>query len=72
MLNKWLPKHEPSRIPLFAHTMLAVGALVLNDKSEVLAVQEKHFLISHWKFPGGVVEPGIFTVFCAFPGLMSV
>lgn len=66
MLNKWLPK-EPSRLPVYAHTMLAVGALITNEKSEILVVKEKNYLVSHWKFPGGLMEPGLFMFILYVP-----
>lgn len=58
MMTRWLPEHESCNIPNYAHTMLAVGAVVINKHNEVLIVKEKYFLTSHWKFPGGIVEPG--------------
>lgn len=58
MLLKWLPKDEPSQVPLFAHTMVGVGAMVVNISREILVVQEKYFPRPHWKLPGGYVEPG--------------
>lgn len=45
-------------IPPYAHTMIGVGAVVVNDKSEILVVREKYYTYPHWKLPGGYVEPG--------------
>lgn len=57
MMYKWLPTNEPSAVPPFAHTMVGVGALVINDKNEVLVVSEKNALIKEsWKLPGGYLE----------------
>lgn len=57
MMYKWLPTNEPSAIPPFAHTMVGVGALVINDKNQVLVVSEKNALIKDsWKLPGGYLE----------------
>ncbi|XP_076038269.1 uncharacterized protein LOC143023567 isoform X2 [Oratosquilla oratoria] len=58
MMVKWLPKKESNNIPKYAHNMIGVGAFVVNDKEELLVVQEKFYRIPHWKLPGGYVEPG--------------
>lgn len=60
-MYKWLPKDETSNIPSYAHTMIGVGGLVINDKSEVLVVNEKHLEHPHWKLPGGSVDPGMYN-----------
>ena len=58
MMYRWLPKDETLIIPPYAHTMVGVGAIVINDKNEVLVVSEKNSLIKDsWKLPGGYVEP---------------
>ncbi|CRK94992.1 CLUMA_CG008479, isoform B [Clunio marinus] len=57
MMYKWLPKTEPSAVPPFAHTMVGVGALVINNQNQVLVVSEKNALITNsWKLPGGYLE----------------
>lgn len=57
MMYKWLPTNEPSAVPPFAHTMVGVGALVINDKNQVLVVSERNALIKEsWKLPGGYLE----------------
>jgi ADP-ribose pyrophosphatase YjhB (NUDIX family) len=57
MMYKWLSTTEPSAVPPFAHTMVGVGALVINDKNQVLVVSEKNALIKEsWKLPGGYLE----------------
>lgn len=58
MLLNWLPKDESCNVPPFAHTMVGVGAVVINDNQEVLVVSEKYYDRAHWKLPGGYVEPG--------------
>lgn len=55
---KWLPQNEIEGFPPYAHTMIGVGALVVNSNNEILVVCEKHSLIPNsWKLPGGYVEP---------------
>ncbi|KAJ8986157.1 hypothetical protein NQ317_005630 [Molorchus minor] len=60
MMCLWLPRTENSNIPHYAHTMVGVGAVVINDKSQVLTVMEKYTRTKQpfWKLPGGYVEPG--------------
>lgn len=58
MMFKWLPTNRPANLPPACHTNLGVGGLVLNDKNQMLVVEEKHTEISHWKLPGGYVERG--------------
>lgn len=59
MLYFWLPSNESHNIPHYAHTMVGVGAVVVNDRNQLLVVQEKYFYkIPRWKLPGGYVEPG--------------
>lgn len=57
---RWLPKHEPSNIPAYAHTLVGVGGLVVNfENNLVLAIREKQALVpGNWKLPGGYVEEG--------------
>ncbi|CAM0909902.1 unnamed protein product [Alopecurus aequalis] len=60
MLAYWLP-NTPHTLPVNATHRVGVGAFVMNDKREVLAVQEKSGVLRGlgvWKFPTGVVEPG--------------
>ena len=43
------------------HTRTGVAGFVVNDKQEVLLVQEKwlrNIKFIHWKLPGGVAETG--------------
>ncbi|XP_014207118.1 nucleoside diphosphate-linked moiety X motif 6 isoform X2 [Copidosoma floridanum] len=58
-LYRWLPSHENCNVPPYAHTVLGVGAVVLNDETgEILVVKEEHGISNNWKLPGGYVEPG--------------
>lgn len=58
MMYKWLPVDLTANIPLYAHTMIGVGGLVINDKKQILTIQENHAIIQGvWKLPGGYVEP---------------
>ncbi|XP_027342130.1 nudix hydrolase 10-like [Abrus precatorius] len=60
MLVYWIPK-TGCTIPPNASHRVAVGAIVLNDKKEVLVVQEKRggfHGIGVWKIPTGVVDVG--------------
>lgn len=57
MMYRWLSNEEVN-IPPYAHTMIGVGAVVMNDANQVLVVSEKHSLVAgSWKLPGGYVEP---------------
>lgn len=58
MMYLWIPYTENCNIPQYAHTMLGVGAVVVNDKNQILVVSEKYYKMPHWKLPGGYVEPG--------------
>ncbi|XP_061339777.1 nudix hydrolase 2-like isoform X2 [Gastrolobium bilobum] len=60
MLVYWIPEGA-NTIPGNATHQVGVGALVVNEKREVLVVQEKsgHFQgTGAWKFPTGVVDQG--------------
>lgn len=65
MMYLWLPNEENCNIPIYAHTMIGVGAVVSNHKDQVLVVQEKYKILgkSFWKLPGGYVEPGVVSNF---------
>ncbi|CAH4029450.1 unnamed protein product [Pieris brassicae] len=58
MMYKWLPTDSKPNLPPPCHTNLGVGALVLNNIQQLLAVSEKHYNYPHWKLPGGYVERG--------------
>lgn len=60
MLVYWIPK-TGCTIPPNASHRVGVGAIVINDKKEVLVVQEKRggfHGIGVWKIPTGVVDAG--------------
>lgn len=58
MMARWLPTDLPANFPVFAHTMIGVGGLVVNDKDQILTITEKQAIIpGAWKLPGGYVEP---------------
>jgi ADP-ribose pyrophosphatase YjhB (NUDIX family) len=59
MLTKWLHKEEHNNLPGYAGTYLGVGGLVVNEKGQILTVQERFspLLKRHWKLPGGLVDP---------------
>lgn len=60
MLSLWLPD-TPSTLPANASHQVGVGAFVLNDKQEVLAVQERNGPLkgtSIWKMPTGIINQG--------------
>ncbi|KAM8720955.1 hypothetical protein ACLKA7_006920 [Drosophila subpalustris] len=58
IMYRWLPKDETPNLPHYAHTLLGVGGLVINDQNEILVVSDRNALINNiWKLPGGYVEP---------------
>ncbi|WVZ79307.1 hypothetical protein U9M48_026903 [Paspalum notatum var. saurae] len=60
MLAYWLP-NTTHTLPVNATHRVGIGAFIMNDKREVLAVQEKSGVLRGlgvWKFPTGIVEPG--------------
>merc|ERR1711962_278541 len=57
-LYLWLDPKDKCQIPSFAHTLIGVGGMVINDKDEILVVQERFYLAPTWKLPGGYLEPG--------------
>lgn len=62
MMYKWLPTDLSANIPEYAHTMIGVGGIVVNDKHQILTINEKHAIIpGSWKLPGGYVEPSTFS-----------
>ncbi|KAK4729057.1 hypothetical protein R3W88_022045 [Solanum pinnatisectum] len=65
MMTYWIPE-EPCMLPSNASHQVGVGGFVINDKNEVLVVQEKHFtpaLSGLWKIPTGFIHESeeIFT-----------
>ncbi|KAH8244755.1 hypothetical protein KR038_009549 [Drosophila bunnanda] len=58
VLYRWLPQDESINLPTYAHTLMGVGGLVINEKDEVLVVTDRYAMIPNsWKLPGGYVEP---------------
>ncbi|XP_010252771.1 PREDICTED: nudix hydrolase 2 [Nelumbo nucifera] len=60
MLVYWIPETANS-LPVNATHRVGIGAFVMNDKKEVLVVQEKSGKFRGtgvWKFPTGVVDEG--------------
>lgn len=59
MMYKWLPVNLTANVPVYAHTMIGVGGLVVNDNRQILTIKENHAIVKGaWKLPGGYVEPG--------------
>ncbi|KAG8200207.1 hypothetical protein JTE90_024986 [Oedothorax gibbosus] len=58
MLTRWLPGDEPNLLPQYPFTHVGVGGMVINDKNQVLTIQEKYHTKGHWKLPGGYSNPG--------------
>ncbi|MBA0852392.1 hypothetical protein Goshw_004756 [Gossypium schwendimanii] len=57
MLTYWLPE-GPSMLPANASHQVGVGGFVINDKNEVLVVQEKYCapqFVGLWKIPTGFI-----------------
>ncbi|KAJ8760194.1 hypothetical protein K2173_011050 [Erythroxylum novogranatense] len=60
MLVKWISE-DAHTLPANASHRVAIGAFVMNEKREVLVVQEKKGILRGkgiWKFPTGVVDEG--------------
>ncbi|XP_030930478.1 nudix hydrolase 10-like [Quercus lobata] len=60
MLVRWIPETTDT-IPANASHRVGIGAIVLNDKRELLVVQEKSGKLKGmgvWKIPTGVVDEG--------------
>ncbi|PSS24756.1 Nudix hydrolase [Actinidia chinensis var. chinensis] len=60
MLVHWIPK-TANTLPANATHRVGIGAFVMNEKNEVLVVQEKSGVFRGtgvWKFPTGVVDEG--------------
>nr|XP_043638894.1 nudix hydrolase 2-like [Erigeron canadensis] len=60
MLVKWIPE-STNTLPANASHRVGIGAIVLNDKREMLVVQEKNGILRGkgiWKIPTGIVEEG--------------
>uniref|UniRef100_A0A0A9Y2S5 Nudix hydrolase 8 n=1 Tax=Lygus hesperus TaxID=30085 RepID=A0A0A9Y2S5_LYGHE len=62
---RWIQRDEANRIPNYAHNMVGAGAVVINEKNQVLVVQERYRDRPYWKLPGGYVDPGEDIVYAA-------
>ena len=58
MLKQWLTTTEPECLPRYATQSMGCAGFVVNDKNQVLTIQEKFHQQKHWKLPGGLAEPG--------------
>lgn len=60
MLLAWLPEDEPCPVPDFATHVVGVGGMCINERHEVLVVQERRAATTtsqgSWKLPGGLVD----------------
>lgn len=57
MLTRWLPS-TPNTLPLYTSHFVGVGGFVVNDKRQILVIQEKNGpAVGRWKVPGGMVDP---------------
>ncbi len=45
-------------IPGYATHYIGAGGVVINDKNEILIIQEKSHQVKHYKLPGGTLDPG--------------
>jgi 8-oxo-dGTP pyrophosphatase MutT (NUDIX family) len=61
----WTDETIADRLPAYAGHYLGVGGILVNDKLEVLLIQEKRrvgeaigAVEKPWKFPGGFVDHG--------------
>ena len=57
---KWLDITTDDRLPAYADHYVGVGGIVLNDKEEILMIQENRSIgegsAKPWKFPGGYMD----------------
>lgn len=57
MLRKWISK-EVETWPGYANHFLGCGGFVVNEKNQLLVIEEKWATHKYWKLPGGHAEPG--------------
>jgi len=62
VMLKWISETETYQVPDYAHHTVGVGGFVVNEKDEILVIQERFLFQNkpHWKLPGGYVDPGEF------------
>lgn len=60
VLMKWISETEKNQVPTYAHHTVGVGGFVVNEKDELLVIEERFRFQDkpHWKLPGGYVDPG--------------
>jgi mutator protein MutT len=62
LMCHWMDESMPNRLPAYADHFVGVGGLVINERREVLMIQEKRAKLQGaskpWKFPGGYVDRG--------------
>lgn len=55
----WLDAATKDKIPSYSDHYVGVGGVVINEKDEVLLIQEQRSKEQKlWKFPGGFMDPG--------------
>jgi len=57
----WTDEKIANRLPDYADHFVGVGGIMINDKEEILLIQERRAVESgdqKWKFPGGYVDQG--------------
>lgn len=59
-MSKWMDKTMDDRLPTYGNHYVGVGAVVVNEKEEVLLTQEKRWSVGQfedfWKIPGGHIH----------------
>lgn len=58
MLCLWLAEKEINSLPEYANQYIGAGGFVVNDKNQLLVIQDKYRSQENWKFPGGHVNKG--------------
>lgn len=75
MMYKWLPIDLSPNIPIYCHTMIGCGGLVVNDQKQILTIKEKQAIVKGtWKLPGGYVEPSMHYIYfyCLFSLILNI
>jgi 8-oxo-dGTP diphosphatase len=59
LMCKWLDATTHDKMPAYADHYVGVGGVVINNKDEILLIQERRQPEPRqWKFPGGFMDPG--------------
>lgn len=58
MCKQWLSETETDTLPDYANHYLGAAGFVVNDKNQVLVIQERFHTKPHWKLPGGHADTG--------------